>query len=73
MGLREPSEIEPKVPVAAAPPPADVISNALEAASLSSVASPNVIPTKDTSCSTVETESTVSVTLCDLQAAGVIQ
>ena len=71
-GLGEPSEVEPTVLVAAAPPPANGIGAALEAASLSFTASPNVMPMCATSWSGVVTGNTSSVTVWDLRADGLI-
>jgi hypothetical protein len=72
-GLEEPSEIELTAPVAAAPPPANGIGAALEAASLSFTASPNVMPMCATSWSGVVTGNTSSVTVWDLRADGMIE
>ncbi len=66
--MGEPSEIEPEAPVAAAPPPANGIGAALEAASLNFMASPNVMPMCATSWSAVVTGNRSSVTVCDLKA-----
>jgi len=67
--LEEPSEIEAETPVAAAPPPANGIGAALEAASLNFMASPNVMPMCATSWSAVVTGSRSSVTVWDLRAS----
>ena len=71
--MGEPSEIEPTAPVAAAPPPANDIGAALEAASLSFTASPNVMPMCATSWSGLVTGSMSSVTVWDLRADGLIE
>ena len=77
-GFGEPSNLEPTPPVtvvtaAAVPPPAEYRGIALEAASFSSVASPNVMPMCATSWSGVVTGSTSSVTVWDLRADGLIE